>query len=244
MIPAIFKLGPIVLSTFGFFAVIAFIVFSFILWRILKEDYREEEILTFTIFVALVGLAGARIGFCLFNFEEFVSPWKWVLFNRFPGFSFLTGILASMAAIFWWVRKRSWDFWLLADSATFASLWGFGFAGIGLFLSNGALKDLYRIFLIVFTLGLAHIFAKRYRKFIWYKSGKLGFVACSTTAIFFAGYFFLDFLTKTAIYWESVLALFLAILALGFLYQRSERKIKEDLRGLALGIRQRARRPK
>ena len=67
MLPYLFEFGPIKISSFGFFAAVSFILASFWLWKELKEEYAEEDILTLPIDLFLASLLGARLIYLIEN---------------------------------------------------------------------------------------------------------------------------------------------------------------------------------
>lgn len=239
MLPVQFGFGPIIFSTFGFFVALAFVVSSFLLWRTLREDYPEEEIITLTILATLFALLGARIFYIFDHFFYFgFNIFKWLFFTRFPGFSLAGGALGAIISLYYYTLKKKWDFWLITDQAIWAALSAFLLGSIGLLLTRQMsffVLDKDSLFLAGQTLlSLIFLFvtfflARNYRKFIWYQSGKPGFVACTITALFFLGYLALDFLVGDSLYWEVGGALTLVSLAIIFLYRRSGRFLKEDL---------------
>lgn len=231
MLPEALALGPFSIPTFGFFAAFSFVVASFLLWRPLREDYPEEEIFTFTIYLALFSLVGARIFYLADHFADFgLNPYKWIFFPLYPGFSLVGGFFGGIFLSNFWTRQKNWNFWVLTDNLIPIFLLVFLIGSFGLVLE--AVSQSFKILLALFVLAASVILAKHYRKFIWYKSGKPGFVASFSTAFFFLGTFALDFWTKTGLYLELAGALVLGIAALVLLYRRSDRVAGEDLTAL------------
>lgn len=215
----------------GLSAFLAFITASFLFWRSLRDDYEEEDILTFTILTALWGLLGGRILYVVTHLSDFgFDIGKWFFWIRFPGLSLLGALLAGVLFTFYWARKKSWDFWLLADSVIFACLPAFLLGTLGAFISSLEKIFLWRFFWLVFVFLLSIFILRNFRKFLWYKSGKPGFFACSAGFLWLAGTAALDFWQGTGLYWEKFLALGIAVVVVVFLYRRSERRIKEDIR--------------
>lgn len=226
MLPVSIGVGPISFSTFGIFAAFSFVVASFMLWRTLRDDYLEEEILTFTILVTLFLLLGGRIFYAAEHFADFnFSLGKWIFFTRFPGFSLVGAYFGVALFAFWWSRKKEWDFWLLVDILMPVLLVVFLLGSFGVSPPTFPQK----VLLGALTLVLSFFLVRYYRKLIWYKSGKPGFAACSCSAIFFLGIFVLDFFRDNRLYLELAGAVLIVALALVFLYQRSGRNLKEDL---------------
>lgn len=230
MFPILIKVGPLDISTYGFFTAISFVVFSFMLWRSLRDDYPEEDILTFTIYLFLGAFIGSRIIYILANIGDFnLNFGRWLLFGSYPGLASSGVIVGTFIIYYVWNKRRSWDFWLVGDKLIFAFLVAEVISHIGVFLSTARVIDLGRIILSAFLLVVIGIIAKNYRKYLWYKSGKVGFTACAGFSFYFLLNSLLEFLLNGSIYFERLIYLAFGVLAIIFLYRRSERKIKEDL---------------
>jgi hypothetical protein len=150
MWPVIINLGGVSITWFGLVMGLSFVIFSFILWRKMRVDYKEEDILTFTIFLALVGIL-ASIG------------WKWWSVG---------GVLITIwSAVYLWSKKKEWDFWEWLDLLLPLSLL------IGAIASAAyGVKYLWATGILLTGYFILALLRKSYRKIGWYKSGKMGFV--------------------------------------------------------------------
>lgn len=230
MLPVLFNLGPLVISPLTLLSPLAFMVASFILWRGLKEDYPEEEIISLTIYLALIFLGGARIVYIITHFEEFqFFPLRWLLPGHYPGFSFFGGFLACLGWLIFWSKRKAWDFWEIVEVLVFAWFVSVALVGAGLYLISGRLIFLGEALLGLVLLPFSLFLKKKYRTFVWYKSGKLGFVSCVLTSIFMLGKLILEIISRGGLYWEGIFLLGVAIAGVVILYSRSGRSIKEDL---------------
>lgn len=238
MLPAQFWLGPINIFPFGVSLALAFVVASFLLWRDLREDYLEEEIITFIILVTLFGLFFGRIFYLAGHFSDFnFSLFKWVFWARFPGFSLPGAFLGGTIFSLYWSKKKNWDFWLVADSLVPAFLAALLVGSLGAFLASGEIGILFKCLLAILVFLASFYLRQNFRKFIWYKSGRPGFVASSLTTLYFLGFAALDFWAKTNLYWDLGVTLMVVVLALVFLYRRSGRVLTEDLALLGQAFR-------
>jgi len=225
----ILNFGPISISLFGVFSALAFLLGSFLLWRNLRGDFEEEEILSFSIFLPLLTIFGARLIFLLTNPAFLVNPKAWFLLRVFPGFSFFGAVSSGIFASFFWAKKKSWDFWVLADNLIIVFFLTLFLLSLEMFISGGEIFFLALTLFSFFCLLLSFFFNRNYRKFIWYKSGKPGFSACLGMAIFSGGFSLLEIFWGKGLYWERLGFFALLFLSLGFFYYRSERKLKEDI---------------
>jgi hypothetical protein len=230
MLPYLLQIGPLKISTFGIFAVLAFITASFFLWKQLKEDYSEEDILSFTIDLFLASLIGARLLYIIENLNFFgLNILNWFLWGKYPGFSLLGAIIGGGLLFYYWTKKKRWDLWLTFDKTVIAFFTIQLIGGIGLFISSASMFDLARLITNFVLLGFSAYLTKNYRKFIWYKSGKLGFVAGSCFGLYFLLLGVLELFKRNGIYLDRIIFPILAIICFFIVYRRSERKWKEDL---------------
>lgn len=235
MLPTLLSIGPISISPLTLLVPIAFVLASFILWRTLREDYPEEEIIGLTIYLTLVFLTGARLSYIFFHFNKFqFSLLKWLLIGHYPGFSFWGGFCACLGLLIFWSRKKKWDFWQVVEVIIPAWFLVMVLVGTGLYLTSGELIFLGEALLGLTLLLFSRFLRRKYRSFVWYKSGKLGFVSCVSTSLFMLGKLVVEIFSRGSLYWEGLFPLGMAVACLVFLYRRSGRILKEDLGRLFL----------
>jgi hypothetical protein len=235
MWPIIFNLGPFLISPLTLLVPFAFIVASYLLWHDLREDYSEEEIISLTIYLALGFLFCARLTFVLYHRSDFqFSLIKWFLIGRYPGFSFIGGFLACLGLLFFWSKRKNWDFWQVGEVVVPAGFIVTMMVGTGLFLTSGEVIFLGEAGLALLLLFFSRFLRIKYRTFVWYKSGKLGFVSCFSLSLFMLGKLLLEIIDRGGLYWESLFLIGITIACWLFIYQRSGRDLKEDLRAIFL----------
>ncbi len=261
MYPILFWLGPLAIPTFGIFAILAFLSASFVIWKRAREThFSEEEIFDAIGGVTLVGLLGARLVYVIFHFYRFgFWPLGWLSFVRIPGMTFSGGLAAGVLALFFFSRRKHWDFFEVSDifvtglSLAQAIGWmGAFFSGTGVGRESklGLLFPGYETprfpaqFVWMLGFGLLFIYLykveQRYRTFEWYRAGKMS-VSCGFLTFFyfivFAVLELISLLVGTHVYWlwfpvNLFFGLTVLGLGLGGLYWRSGRESKEDWRGL------------
>ncbi len=215
-------------------------VASYLLWHNLREDYSEEEIISLTIYLALAFLVGARLAHVLYHFSDFqFSLVKWLLIGRYPGFSFSGGFLTCLGLLFFWSKRKNWDFWQLGEVVVPAGLLVTVMVSTGLFLTGGETVFLGEAVLALLLLFFSHFLRKKYRTFVWYKSGKLGFVSCFSLSLFILGKLSLEIFYRGSLYWEGLLLFGITITCWLFIYLRSGRDLKEDFGKILLRKRER-----
>lgn len=233
-----FLLGSVSVYFFGVLTGLAFIIGSFVLWRQLKDDYSGEEIVSFTLLFTFFSLLGARLVYLADHFSSFSSHFsQWFLLTRFPGFSLVGAFLGGVLFSFYWSRKKEWGFWVLGDAVVRALVWVVLLGSLGALLSDVGNLIIYRVILAVLVFSASFFIARRYRRFIWYKSGKPGFIACSITVFYFLGSLLLDFSTKNILYLEVTVSWVFVLLGLGFFYRQSGRVFGEDVEKAILTLK-------
>lgn len=142
--------------------------FLFFVWKRLREDYHYEKIFSLAFYVLL----GFLISFVV-SLQFFKDYWFWIQFAG-VALGFIIGVWRQKIKIFESLEPLVVGFlaWLslffLSDSITSSSV--YSFAAFWVSLSC--------VFIFFF-------FDSYYRRFSWYKSGKVGFSGLATLGIFF-----------------------------------------------------------
>lgn len=148
--------------------VLGIFLFLYVYWKKLKEDYLSEKIFNFAFILIAVTF------FAYFISTKFlIGYWFWVVFlaqlitiliaTKFK-FDFFENFEGYILSILPWL-----SLFYLTDSVQKSSLSSF------------------LLFWISLTLIFVYLLIQNfYRKFTWYKSGKIGFVSLSVVLLFFA----------------------------------------------------------
>jgi hypothetical protein len=177
--------------------ILGYLLFLFLFWRKLKEDYSAQPIFT-TGFYALIGF----LAFFFLAFYFFFQYWFWAAFIGVC-LGLTVGILRFHLKLYEVIESVVCGLlvWLaivfLNDSVTNSSL--FSFAGFAV---------------VTAIAGIYYFLDGHYHNFTWYKSGKIGFSGLTAAAIFFltraviAGFypFMLSFSGKFEIYLSAIVS--------------------------------------
>jgi len=186
----------------GIIRLLAAILFLYLTWRKLKENYQEEKLITYSWLAMLTFMIGGRVVFGLVNWGVWNEQWTdWLSIWQQPGFNYWGGIGTMLLMTGWYCRANGWKLWSFLEDMTpiiyllggllLADEWvrtGFGIK-IGIWMAAALLG--WVIFKLV---------SKKYRSYRWYKSGKKGFGWFFTNTVIFlilalVGVFYLkDFL--------------------------------------------------
>jgi len=150
----------------GFLGVILFL---FVFWKRLKEDYSSDIIFQVAISI-LVGVALGQVISKLF----------------FPDWFFWVSFLGSLIGMLLMIAKFKLRFHETFEALILA---GMPFISLMFFndsIANSSLNSFLAFVVSLVLIFLAYWFDLNYKNFTWYRSGKIGFTGLFTAAIFFS----------------------------------------------------------
>jgi len=171
----------------GILRVLGIIIFLYLLWRNLKESYESQKVITFS-WIALLGFfVGGRLlyGFIHWgiwnnNLSDWVSVW-----NK-PGMSYIGAYLGLVLVTWLYGRKEQWKFFnFLEDLMRPLLVFSWFLVADECIRTKFDWKLIVYLILIIIIYLINLWLSKKYRSFVWYKSGKKGFVLLSTNFLFF-----------------------------------------------------------
>jgi len=161
----------------GIFKFIGAVLFLYLTWRNLRENYQEEKLISYSWLALLAFMVGGRVVFGLVNWGVWNDNLTdWLSVWQKPGFNYGGGIGAMLLVTGWYCKAYDWKLWSFLEDMTptiyllgvflMAEEWvrsGFGI-GAG-------------VYMLAAVLGwtIVRLVLKKYRSFSWYKSGKKGF---------------------------------------------------------------------
>lgn len=254
MLPVLFALGSLSISSFGFFLSLGFVIAVFIIWRLaVSYDLEQEKTLDLILLSFFGGIFGARIYFVLLNWELYGSVDKILLINRYPGLSFWGGLMGGILVLWFFSNKLKMDFWQIADFGAVGLLAALILGDVGCFLGGcayGVISALPIATSIVGLIGkrfptpmleaiiLLLFFISLYKKALrFHFTGK---IISQLLIVIGLVKFWLEFLrgdTKRLVGWVTyshVLSILSIILGLVVFYTQSNRSLKKDISWLML----------
>ena len=171
----------------GIFRTLGLVIYMYLLWKDLRGDYGDQKTINYA-WIALAGfLVGGRIVFGLINWGVWNDSWlSWLSVWNKPGTNYL-GSFIGLVLVSWLVAiKNQWKFLSLMDDIVkptliFCSLLMLDEA----IRSNFNLKPVVFFILLIIDIFFVNWLKKKYRSFIWYKSGRKGFVLLFNNLLFF-----------------------------------------------------------
>ncbi len=144
MHPELFRIGPLVINSYGIMLALAFIVGLFITIRLgKKRGIQPDSIVDLAVVIMISAIIGARLLYVLFHLDEFRGRWIYTFLPVQPdgtiglgGLILLGGVIAAFLAGGWFVWKKGLPFWKVADSVAPALAFGIFLGRIGCFLNG------------------------------------------------------------------------------------------------------------
>lgn len=138
MKPVLFTVGPFNVYSFGVFLALAFIVATFIIWKMGREDLKEEEYLEGFLMMSVISLFSARLIYILFHWDLFgMNVLKYILIRETPGLSLIGGLGGGFLYLLYYIRTKKYHIYHILDVFSQASLFSMGLAKIGEQLGGG-----------------------------------------------------------------------------------------------------------
>lgn len=118
MHPIILALGQINLYSFSVFLILAWIIFSFLFWKLLRlANIEEEKIFDLTFYSTLAAIVGARFGFVITHLPLFRdSILKVFAFWVQPGLSLYSAWIFGIATIIYLCRQYKLRLGIVLDT--------------------------------------------------------------------------------------------------------------------------------
>ncbi len=137
MLPVLISVGPLTLSSFGFFLALSLITAVFFIWRLSKiEEMDEDQTTNLTILTFVFGLVGARIAGVLMNPITFTDLSRVFNLNQYPALSFWGGLIGGILTIIIYCKLKKIELWKILDLALIGALIAIIIGNIGCFLGG------------------------------------------------------------------------------------------------------------
>lgn len=144
------------------------LIFLFLFWKRLKEDYAGEIIFKSATYI-LVGIGAG-----------------WALSLKFfPDWFFWTSVTAGLIGFAFAILRFRLKFYETLEAFIISPLPWLGLV----FLKDSGVHSSFSSFLafiaILIMVFLSYYFGTHYKRFTWYKSGKIGFAGLAVAVVFF-----------------------------------------------------------
>lgn len=154
--------------TMVFTSIVGVLLFSFLFWRRLKEDYSSDIIFS-TLLFTLLGI-GISLAISLYAFRSF---WFWAT------------VLGASVGILGGIVKYNLRIYEVIEAAVVSLLPWLGVVYLVYALVFSSLISLIGLGIVAACLVLFVVLNNRYKRLSWYKSGRVGFAGITTLGVFF-----------------------------------------------------------
>ncbi len=118
MYPVLVSFGPFTIFSFSVFLVLAWLTFSFLFWRALRNSGTEEDrIFDLTFYATIVAFIVSRVAFVATHWELFADTWLKILALWVqPGLSLYGGLVGAVATLIYMSRTTKVRLGLVLDA--------------------------------------------------------------------------------------------------------------------------------
>jgi hypothetical protein len=169
------------------FRILGIILFLYLLWRDLRGSYDDQKVIVFSWVGLLSFLLFGRLFYGLINWGVWNNDLvDWVSIGNKPGMSYIGGYLGLVGVAWLFAKNEQWKFFNFMEDLLKPFLVMVGFFMLDeMFRTKFVLEPIVYFVLIVLIFVLSVWISGKYRSFVWYKSGKKGFVLLFSNFLFF-----------------------------------------------------------
>ena len=148
--------------------ILALLIFLFLFWKRLKEDYAAEIIFKAATFI----LVGIGIG--------------WVAAARFfPAWFFWASTIGGLIGLSFAILRFRVKFYETLEAFIISSLPWLSLIFLENSVARSSLSSFIAFIAILIMVFVSYYFDTHYKRFTWYRSGKIGFAGLAVAIIFF-----------------------------------------------------------
>lgn len=144
MHPELFRIGPLVVNSYGVMLAMAFILGIFLtLKKAEKRGIDNNTIINLAFIVMISAIVGSRLFYVLFHLDEFKGRWVYTFLPIQPdgsiglgGLIFLGGFLGALLSGAIYIHLKKLSFWKVVDSVAPSLALGLFLGRIGCFLNG------------------------------------------------------------------------------------------------------------
>jgi phosphatidylglycerol:prolipoprotein diacylglycerol transferase len=130
--PNIFRIGPLLLTWHGVFAVLGILAAARLgVWLLEKDKVDTTHAADGVVWMVVLGLIGARLLYVWENFQLFQGNYLRIFALTEGGISQWGGLFGAMLGAYIWARRQSLSFWKLMDAGGAATMIGLAIGRIG-----------------------------------------------------------------------------------------------------------------
>jgi len=172
------------------------IIYLYLIWRNLRDNYKSEDLVSYSWWSLLIFLVGGRLTFGIVNWGIWNDNWgNWFSFWNKSGFNYIGALIFWVLITIRHCQKNEWKIW-----AFFEDVIGIMYIYLAILMLAEAVNSKFNLFWLtlmmvwLITVAIKRLIIKKYRSFSWYLSGKKGFAFFFTNiflGVLLAGWFYL-----------------------------------------------------
>jgi phosphatidylglycerol:prolipoprotein diacylglycerol transferase len=116
MFPDLISIGPFTIHTYGFFVALGFAVG---IWTAIKVGRRQgvpsQQVMDMAFVMIVCAIVGSRLFYVLINFSYYKARPLDIIKLWQGGLVFSGGLVATVAVMFWYLRRHRLSFWSIGD---------------------------------------------------------------------------------------------------------------------------------
>ena len=199
----------------GILRIIGIILFVYLSWRNLRDNYEENNLVTYSWIALLVVFTGGRISYGLINFGIWNDSWlSWFSVWDKPGMDYVGGFLILLLFNFIFSKLNNWKFIPFCEDILINILLFLAFLiGDEFLRTKFDLKVGLYLLILILLMFFVNFAKKKYRSLVWYKSGKKGFAFLMTGFLAFLIFGILAVIFKISLIY-IILYWFISLLSL------------------------------
>lgn len=163
------------------FLIIAVVVFLYNSWKGLHEDCGSQNVIGFSWLLITVVILTSRIFGGGWKSD---GPWWQILAVwRYLKMNYLAGLIGGVLTTIMVAGQKKWKTWLILEDLTPGFLLFLIIMYLGNISDNMGISGLIKLGIVFLAYFWQRWLTKKYRSFVWYKSGKKGFVFFAVSAV-------------------------------------------------------------
>jgi len=229
LLPIAWRIGETTVTPFGIVAAISLILYLFLVWIALSKDHDQEDVVRLSLGTVLAFFIGGRLINIFLNINDYgFDINNWLNLRNIGKINFLGGLVSMIAYMSVVYRSFHLSIWYFLEKLVFPVSIIALLINLSLFLTTAEVAFLGKgvIFIIIL---ISSLFLSGYRSFVWYGSGKAGFLFFAVTGEYFFLAIILDFILSAFSYWQLVLNVVLLLASLMGVYFLSGKKVKKGV---------------
>lgn len=201
-------------------------LYLFLVWIFLAKDYGQQETVGLSVGTILAFLVGGRLTYIFLNFDKFgFDIGSWFIPGSLEEINYLAGIASMFVYVLTACHNSRLSTWYFLERFVFpVSIVAF-LINFSLFIGSTRTIFLGRTVVFLVIIVSAKLLSG-YRSFVWYGSGKAGFLFFIAVAEYFLLSIILAFLLADFSYWQLVVNVVILLVSLVGVYLLSGKKIK------------------